>query len=295
MGSIRNIEQKIAISNWYTPDRCRALGITVRSRRFCRRRNTGEHIVRETADNKSAERTLAILEAFETRRRALTLRELADYCQIPVSTCHSLVHTLLNRSYLYQISRRKDLYPTRRILDLAATVVAHDPYLERLNPMLERLRDETLETVILGKHQKDHVLYLEVLESPQTIRYSARAGAMKPLHSTCIGKVMLGSLPPEALSDWLRSNPLPKVTGNTLTVPGRLIEDLKAGAQLGYYTTRGENVADVTAIATPLRVNNEILGLAVAGPSHRMEPNFQKHVARLQEVRRKLRKEGIAT
>src|SRR6187551_3250855 len=101
----------------------------------------------ESKDNRSADRTLAILEAFEERRRSLTLRELAECCDIPVSTCHSLVHTLLNRSYLYQTSRRKDLYPTRRILDLAANIVAHDPYLERMSPYLERLRTETQETV----------------------------------------------------------------------------------------------------------------------------------------------------
>jgi DNA-binding IclR family transcriptional regulator len=249
----------------------------------------------ESKDNKSAERTLAILEAFEERKRSLTLRELAECCDIPVSTCHALVHTLLNRSYLYQTSRRKDLYPTRRILDLAATIVAHDPYLERLAPILQQLRMDTQETVILGKRQKDEIVYLEVLESPQTIRYSARAGALKALHSTCIGKVMLGAMKPAELAAWLRNHSLHKVTGSTIVTQSRLIEDLKAGAELGCYTTRGENVPDVTAIAAPVIVNNELLGLAIAGPTHRMEPNFNKQVSRLLDAQRKLRREGITT
>jgi DNA-binding IclR family transcriptional regulator len=248
----------------------------------------------ESKDNKSSERTLAILEAFEEKRRSLTLRELAECCQMPVSTCHALVHTLLNHSYLYQISRRKDLYPTRRILDMAATIVAHDPFLERMAPVLEQLRNETDETVILGKRQKDQILYLEVLESPQTIRYSSRAGALKPLHSTCIGKVMLASLSTDELSAWLREESLEKVTGNTITSEARLMHDLEEGMRLGYFTTRGENVPDVTAIAVPVPVNNELLGLAVAGPSHRMEPNFDKHVARLLGAQRKLVPQSIA-
>lgn len=249
----------------------------------------------EFRDNKSADRTLAILEAFEERRRSLTLRELAGYCDIPVSTCHSLVHTLLNRSYLYQTSRRKDLYPTRRILDLAANIVAHDPFLERMGPFLEQLRSDTLETVILGKRQKDQILYLEVLESPQTIRYSARAGAFKPLHSTCIGKVMLGSLKPAELGAWLKKQTLPKVTGNTIVTQSRLADDLAASAKRGYYMTRGENVVDVTAIAVPIRINNELLGLAVAGPSYRMDPALDMHVQRLSSTQRKLRSENIAS
>lgn len=97
----------------------------------------------QSKDNRSADRTLAILEAFEELRRPLTLRELGEYCDIPVSTCHALVHTLLARGYLYQTGRRKDLYPTRRLLSLASTIVAHDPFLERMAPMLEQLRADT--------------------------------------------------------------------------------------------------------------------------------------------------------
>ena len=63
----------------------------------------------------------------------------------------------------------------------------------------------------------------------------------------------------------------------------------------GYFMTRGENVADVTAISVPLRVNNELLGLAVAGPSHRMDAQLDKQVQRLVDAQRRMRKEGIAS
>jgi len=249
-------------------------------------------MIESKGTNKSADRTLSILEAFADRRQSLTLAELAEHCAIPVSTCHSLVHTLLARAYLYQTSRRKHLYPTRRLLDLAAEIVAHDPYLERMTPALELLRSNTQETVILGKRQKDRILYLEVLESPQTIRYSARAGATKPLHSTCIGKVMLGALKPKELAAWLRSQELTRVTSNTTVSAKRLTEELEESAQRGYYMTRGENVLDVTAIAVPVRVNNELFGLAVAGPSHRMEPVIAEHAIRLFHTQATLKEQG---
>ena len=246
------------------------------------------------ADATSAERVFAILEMFERERRPLSLKELSEYCRIPLSTCHSLVHTLLDRSYLYQTGRRKDLYPTRRLYDIGATIVANDMILQRLEPTLEKLRSQTQETVILGKRQKDNVIYLEVLESPQTIRYSANVGDMKPLHSTCIGKTALGSLRPQELRDWLEGQTLPKVTDSTITSYARLMDALEEGRRLGYYTTRGENVVDVTAIAVGVRVNSELLGMAVAGPSHRMEAVFPNIVARLQDAQRELVAQGIA-
>ncbi|MBX3695113.1 MAG: IclR family transcriptional regulator [Steroidobacteraceae bacterium] len=237
---------------------------------------------------------MTILEAFEEKRRPLTLRELAEHCGIPVSTSHALVHTLLSRGYLYQTSRRKDLYPTRRILDMAATIVAFDPYLERIAPTLEQLRLETSETVLLGKRRDDRILYLEVLESPQTIRYSSRAGELKPLHSSAIGKVMLGAMDTAALRTWLAAHPLPQITGNTIITCEQLLENLEAGHRCGYFVTSGENVPDVTAVAIPIVINSELLGLAVAGPSHRMQPAMQEHVSRLLRAQRRLQELGVA-
>lgn len=248
----------------------------------------------DSKDNRSADRTLAILEAFERERRPLALRELAEYCQIPLSTCHALVHTLLNRAYLYQTGRRKDLYPTRRILDLATTIVAHDPILERLGPLLNELREETGETIILGRRHKDRVLYLDVRESAQTIRYSARSGDLKPLHSTCIGKVMLSALTPAELRKWCDGRVLERITETTHGSYARLIEDLQAGAKRGYQISRGENVADVTALAVPVSINAELVGIAVAGPSYRLLPLLDRVASMLLRARGTLQVQGIA-
>jgi DNA-binding IclR family transcriptional regulator len=226
------------------------------------------------ADTTSVERAFAILETFEREKRSLTLKELSELCAIPASTCHSLVHTLLRRAYLYQAGRRKELYPTRRLYDMGATILAHDEVLRRLLPAMEELRETTRETVILGKRHKDGIVYLEVIESPEVIRYSARPGDTKPLHSTCIGKCMLAAQPPEEVAAWLDENPAGRITDNTITDPDTLIADLDKGRRCGFFVTRGENVADVTALAVPVLLNNELFGLAVAGPSHRIDANF---------------------
>lgn len=229
----------------------------------------------------SVERAFAILETFERERRPLSMKELADTCHIPASTCHSLVHTLLKRAYLYQTGRRKDLYPTRRLYDLGATILAHDPVLQRLEPAMQALRDATRETVILGKRQKEGIVYLEVIEGPEVIRYSARPGDTKPLHSTCIGKALLSTLKETDLRKQLATTPLSGITGTTITSADALIADIAAGRAEGCFVTRGENVPDVTAMAVPVAVNHELYGLAVAGPSHRM-------IERQEEIREAL-------
>ena len=210
----------------------------------------------------------------------MTLSELAKASGMPVSTSHGVAKVLIERGYLYVTSRHKDLYPTRRLIDMALKIAAHDPFLDRLEPRLLALREATQETVIVGKRQGAQIVYLAVYEGPQTIRYSAPAGALKPLHSTSIGKAMLGELDADGLQAWLAQATLPQVTGHTLTTAATLTEDLIESKRRGYFLTRGESVSDVFAAAMPVRLNHDVLGIAVAGPQYRME-NTLDHIAAL--------------
>jgi len=228
----------------------------------------------------AAARTLDVLEAFRGERRPLSLSELARLTRIPVSTCHALVRTLEQRGFLYYPSPRES-YPTRKLLEVARDIDAHDPIVARLGPALAALRDATQETVILGMRQGDAALYLLVLDSPQIVRYTARAGEFKPLHSSSIGKSFLGTMEDDALDAWLRSHPLPRVTASTITAARTLKRDLQEARARGYFLTRGENVADVLAIAAPVKAGSAQLSVAIAGPLHRMEERRDKHVDRL--------------
>jgi IclR family acetate operon transcriptional repressor len=229
-------------------------------------------------------RTLDVFEIFGAARQPLSLSEIARRIKVPVSSCHLLVRALAECGYLYSLGRRKLYYPTRRLYDVARSIAAHDALIEELRPALAGLRERSGETVILGKRQGEAVLYLEVLESAKTVRYTARAGECKPLHSSAIGKALLGALAPEALEAWLASHTLQRVTPNTLTTPAQLRSNLQQGRRRGYFVTRGENVIDVMAMAVPLALEGDVFGIAIAGPLHRMEPAAARHAELLRSA-----------
>jgi IclR family transcriptional regulator, acetate operon repressor len=239
---------------------------------------------------RSADRTVSLFETFEALRRPLALSELAGQMDIPVSSCHSLVQTLIQRGFLYSLGSRKAIYSTRRLLSLAEAIVHDDPVLERAEPTLMQLRELTQETVIIGKRQGDAVIYLGVWEGFHSIRYSARPGDYKPLHSSAIGKALLGSLPIDAMQAWLDKRPLPKVTEATLTNREQFEKDLDIGRTRGYFMTRGENVADVSAISASVILNNELFAIAVAGPGPRIDCEESVIAQNLLKCRDRLRK-----
>jgi DNA-binding IclR family transcriptional regulator len=225
----------------------------------------------------AVERVLDILEAFQRVQKPLSLTDLAEVTGIPKSSCHAIVGTLTARGYLYSLSRPRALYPTRRFYDIAREIHEHDVFVEHVTPLLERLRDSSRETVILGKRQGDAVIYLQVFEGPLSIRYSARPGEFKPLHSSSIGKALLGSLKEPELRAQVEGRQFPPVTASTITSGEALVSDILESRRRGYFITRGENVPDVWAVSAFLGVHKETLAVAIAGPRHRMEHNVVEH------------------
>lgn len=232
---------------------------------------------------KTAARTLDLFEAFAKAKGPLSLTELAQRIGSPISSCHALVRTLQQRGYVYILDERKRVYPTKRLLAMAQAIARYDPLLERLTPILSRLSRLTGETVILGKRQADYVTYLDVIEGNQTIRYAASPGDSKPLHSSAIGKSMLGILSEAARDRLLGKLDLARITDRTITDAAMLRQDLAASQARGYFVTRGENVPDVMAISVARKVADEPYGIAVAGPLGRIESRLDELVAALLE------------
>ncbi|MEO7116710.1 MAG: IclR family transcriptional regulator [Caldimonas sp.] len=225
----------------------------------------------------AVERLIAIFEAFQASQRPLSLTELAEAAKIPKSTCHAIVGTLIAKGYLYSLAKPRALYPTKRMYDVARDISEKDPFMERASDLLERLRDSSRETVILGKRQGGSVVYLQVLEGLHVVRYSAKPGEFKPLHSSAIGKAMLGALKESELRAWVTDTALATITNTTLTDPQALVDDILQSRRAGYFLTRGENVSDVWAIAAFINVNTEVFGIAIAGPRHRMEGSLPEY------------------
>ena len=218
----------------------------------------------------------------------MSLTELARALKAPISSCHGIVRTLTARGYLYSMDAGRSLYPTKRLLQIAEAISANDPVLRRLAALLVDLRDASGETVILGKRQADAVVYLDVAESRQTIRYGAQPGDTKPLHSSSIGKALLAELDAKALDRWLAGSRLARFTARTITGAKRLRAELKAGRALGYHVSGGETTVDVMAIAVAVPLRNDTFGIAIAGPLPRISLHLKRHTAALLDVKRKI-------
>ena len=237
---------------------------------------------------KTAGRTVDLFEAFAREGKPLSLSQLARAIDAPVSSCFGIVRTLEARGYLYEVKARAGYYPTPLLFEHARAIASRDPLAERFVPLLEKLRDQTDETVLLAKRLDRQAVYLSVLDGLHSIRYSPKVGEFRPLHASASGKALLGSLAPALRSELLGGMKLPRVTSKTITSRAALEADLEQGRARGWYVTHGETVADLMAVAVPVTANGETYSVALAGPVHRMEGTLKRHARLLVELRASL-------
>jgi DNA-binding IclR family transcriptional regulator len=232
-------------------------------------------------DVKSSGRTVDLFEVFARKQMPLTVSDIARGLKAPLTSCFYLVRALEARGYLYTLNARREIYPTRKLLDVAQSIKEGEPRLARIEPVLVALRDSTGETVILATRQGSRVIYLAVIEGQQTIRYTARVGDFKPLHSSSAGKVLLSALEPNERAKMVAKLQLHAVTAGTITDRATLMADLERSAMRGYAETRGENVPDVMAVARPVQNDGDTYAIVVAGPTHRMTKQAGRHLSSL--------------
>ncbi len=199
------------------------------------------------------ERAMEILSCFDPNHSALTLTQISQLTQLPMSTCHRIVGTLEEGGFLNKGSDRKFRVGTK-----LWTIAQHAPLSERLResalPTLARLYEETGENVTLAVLDRGQALYVDRLVGERSIPTISRAGGHLPLHTTGVGKVLLAYQPEKAIEQYL-SRPLPKPTPQSITNPDALRKDLAEVRKNGYSITRQEMTRGSGSIAVPIMRN----------------------------------------
>lgn len=239
-------------------------------------------------DVKLVARTLDLFELFAVEQRPLPLSELARLLNVPVSSCLALARTLVSRGYLYEVRRRGGYYPTRRLQRLAAVINAVDPVVEMLHPHLVELRDASGETAVLGKIHDTSVVYLDVVESHKSIRYTRQPGDLRPLHANSIGRAIFGELPPQAQQALGAKLSFERFTDATIANLDALVAQAAQAHRQGWSANFGESAPELSAIAVAVTLGDDCYGLSIAGPTERIRAHRDTHVQTLLALKRAL-------
>lgn len=143
---------------------------------------------------KSAERTMKLLELFQSDRRPQTLQDVVRKLRWPAPSALALLKTLVGMGYLIFDPSKKSYFPSLLLAGLAHGI--SDEFFED-SPALDvarQLREETSEHVFITMQNDIHVQYVRILHGAENARYGAREGGMQPVVKTTSGLMLLGTM-----------------------------------------------------------------------------------------------------
>ena len=217
--------------------------------------------------SKIVKRTLDFFELFERTRRPLSLSGVARELDLPASSCHDVLRTLVEHGFVYQPGERGEYYPTQRLGLLAAEIARNDPFLLRVRTDLRDLSARHGRSCFLARIDGETARYVLVVEAYGPWRYHIEEGAeVRHPHATSAGKALLGQLTPEARAAVIAALPMPVLTPQTIQTREELAADVEVSRARGWYLNKEESVRTAMTISVPLHWNAEDYILTMAGP-----------------------------
>lgn len=227
---------------------------------------------------KSAYRTVQILELLASRPQRMTLSELQRELDVPKSSLHNLLQTLVARGWL-ETSESGSAYGIGlRALRVGASYLERDPVVEASWPILSQLRSRLDETVHLARLDGADIVYLASRESAHHLRSSSRIGRRLPAHSTALGKVLLAGRSDAAVRELLPDR-LVALTPDTVTVIEELEAELAEIRIQGYSLEHGQNTPGLACVAVSIPGRQHpVDALSCSVPAVRLEDGHRRQI-----------------
>lgn len=222
-------------------------------------------------------RVCDILDLLQESPEAISLGEVARTTGLPRSSAFRYLATLKYRRYVERDPNTEDYR-------LGAAFLPFRPrhlelFTKRALPHLQRLRDHFQETINLGVLSGHRVTYLEILESPKSMRLAARRGDRDQVHSTALGKAIAAHLPEDQVLAILAAEGMPKLTPRTLNDPDDYMEELRAVREKGYALDDRENEEEGRCLAVPILGDSLPAAISLSAPQSRFPIDHVDKVA----------------
>lgn len=233
------------------------------------------------APNRSLERGFAVVDELAENGGG-RVSELAERLDMPVSTVHDYLRTLVATGYVTRDG--KEYRTTTRFLEVGHRHRHRLEIHKAVRDQLETVADETGEHATLLIEEDDQAVILAVEEGPDAINLFAYPGARMPLHVTAPGKAMLAHMPEERVESILEGD-LVSVTSRTVTDPDRLREQLEVVHERGYAVDEGERIAGMVCVAAPVLDKDDRLrgAICVCGPESRLDESRRAEIGEVVE------------
>jgi DNA-binding IclR family transcriptional regulator len=209
---------------------------------------------KESFYNRSLERSLQILNAFNHQRTVLTLSQLSEILNLPKATVLRLCSTLVKYGFLKHDPKLKRYSLGLRLFELGSIVFYSLSLRHIASTHLSQLQLKLGKTIFLGILDNDELLYIDKREDPRNpINFTSKIGTRRPPYWGMVGQMLMACLPEDEIERLLQKNPLTSNTKNSITNKEEFKEWLRQVSKQGFAIDLETTFEGISGVAVPVR------------------------------------------
>ena len=218
------------------------------------------------------------------KHKSAGLKEIADYLNAPRSSIFNVLYTLEKIGYVNKNSQ--NFYELNsKVMFLANSFLSQNDLRLIVKPFMKEIVLTTRETCHLAVLLKSsyEIVYIDQVQSPQTVSLKGYIGAVFPAYATSLGKVLLANLEDSEFEKFLNQVDLQPLTEHTITSKAELKKEISKAKAQGYAVDNMEIDLGIRCIAIPVkRINGEVVAaISISAPKERMDDVTINNYSRL--------------
>lgn len=193
---------------------------------------------------------LAVIECFSSDRQRLTIAEAAQLVGISRAAARRCLLTLAHLGYLSHDGKFFRL--AVRTLRLGHAYLSSTGLSSMLQPHLELISEALHESCSAAILDGGEVVFIARAAAKRILSVGLTVGTRLPAHCTSLGRVLLGTLPPQELRACLRATPRIRHLPSTEIRIGALEKIIGRAARDGYAVVDQELEESLISVAVPI-------------------------------------------
>jgi IclR family acetate operon transcriptional repressor len=240
----------------------------------------GDELSARSGSVLSLAKALKILDTLSRYDQGLCLSDLARIVELPLSTTHRLLTTLLAQRYAAFDRKSFRWSIGMQAFVVGATFSRARDLVGAGRPVMKVLMEDCRETVNLSMSDNYTLVYASQVEPMHAVSTFTRPGAQVPLYSSAAGKSMMAWWDDKELALYFEEVALTRLTGRTIVDESELRRELAGTRRRGYAVDNEEHTAGTRCVAAPVfdEWEEPVAALSISGPVHRLPPDRTPHL-----------------
>lgn len=226
----------------------------------------------QSKTSSTLERALLLLEYISFTDGKIGVRELAESVNLPKSTTHRILDTLLQAGFVEQDPITEKYSIGLKAIEIGMSGLKKVDLVETSIPYLKELASITKQTTFLSVYNEGEIVYMYKAEGTSSVITNATLGTRSPVHCTGLGKAILAYMSLEEVDKIITEKGLRKYTETTITDRQQFLQELSKIRQVGIAYNYEEHDEGLSSIAAPIFnfTGHVVASISVAGLSNRI-------------------------